>query len=354
MHYILLTCVLIFCVSRVLRESFDNSTHNKVIAAFSFSAIFFLYLFKDNTILPDLEAYFSLFLDSQNVSFDQIGELSKYRWYYKFEFFWCVLTKILSSITQYKESVFIVSGLIVLIGYLTFIVKYSKNVTFSIMLFLVMFFYNSCFVLRQNVAVAICLMSIPFVIQRKLLHFLSLIAIATAIHNSALVFIPIYWIYTRKIDRRFLTFVSVLSIIFGLFSYKLVSLSSFFSSYEIYTQQISEGLSKDNSNFTPLFISIIILLFVLFQTKLEKLNGINLLCTHAIILVYVLNFCRIDMPGVVGRLALYFNATICVLLPNACENIENKYVKLLSYITIFAFYSLLCFKNMKYGFELNF
>lgn len=354
MIYILLTCFVIYLVSLCTSGTFDKSVHNKIVAIFSFFAIFFLYLFKDDTLLPDINHYYNLFLDSLQISFSEIDELQNYRWYYKFEFLWCLLTKTISSIFPYKESIAIVTYIVVLTGYLSFVLKFSKKVTFSVMLFLVMFFYNSCFVLRQNMAVAICLFSIPFVLKRKFVFFIAIVGLATLFHNSALFFVPIYFLYSVKINKKYVLFFSLGCALLAAISYKLFSLFSWLSSYRMYIAKLESGTQGTGMNLTPFLITLSVLIFVMFIIDLKKLEGIDLFCLHALLLACGLNLCALGLPGVLGRLVLYYSASFCVFLPNVCEKIDDKYLKIISSFVIFLLYTLLCYRSMNYGFSLTF
>jgi hypothetical protein len=117
----------------------------------------------------------------------------------------------------------------------------------------------------------------------------------------------------------------------------------------------SGDIGNDSANITPLIISSAVLLFVysILREKNIAKDGINLFCLHALLIACAVNLCRLGMPGVVGRLALYFNAPLCALLPNVCESIENKYLKFGCYFLIFSCYSFLCYRSLNYGFELN-
>jgi len=354
MIYILLTCFVIYLVSLCTSGTFDKSVHNKIVAIFGFFAIFFLYLFKDDSLLPDLNHYYTLFLDSLQISFSEIDELQNYRWYYKFEFFWCLLTKTVSSIFPYKESIAIVTYIVVLAGYLSFMLKFSKKVTFSVMLFLVMFFYNSCFVLRQNMAVAICLFSIPFVLKRKFVFFIAIVGLATLFHNSALFFVPIYFLYSIKITKKYMLLFGFVCAFFAAISYKLFSLFSWLSSYKSYIAGLENGVQGTGMNMTPFLITLSVLIFVICLIDLKKLEGIDLFCMHALLLACGLNFFQLGMPGVFSRLVLYYSASFCVFLPNVCEKINDKYLKIVSSFVIFLLYTLLCYRSMNYGFSLTF
>ena len=77
---------------------------------------------------------------------------------------------------------------------LNFFFKNSPNFAFSILIYYCsMFFLYDFIAIRQALSMAIFMISIPFIIDRKFFHYVALIAIASMIHLSALVLIPLYF-----------------------------------------------------------------------------------------------------------------------------------------------------------------
>lgn len=73
------------------------------------------------------------------------------------------------------------------------------------------YFCNVGFV-RQNIAMAILLYSLIFIIQRKLFPFAVCILLSFGFHYSALAFIPAYWLYNLKISRKKLIIIILISV----------------------------------------------------------------------------------------------------------------------------------------------
>lgn len=58
--------------------------------------------------------------------------------------------------------------------------------------------------LRQTLATSMCLLSVPYIKERRLIPFLILMAVAFVFHRSSMVFLPFYWIGEVKNSRNVL------------------------------------------------------------------------------------------------------------------------------------------------------
>ena len=72
---------------------------------------------------------------------------------------------------------------------------------------------------RQQVAMAILLFSIVYIIKRKFIPFLLLVLIASGFHYSALVFLLAWWIFNINVSRKII----ILSVIISVLSYVVVA-----------------------------------------------------------------------------------------------------------------------------------
>ena len=91
----------------------------------------------------------------------------------------------------------------VMYGFSKTIARYSPYLFFSLFLFAIVDFHLSCFLLRQYLAVAVCLLSIPFIIERKLVKYLLCMVVASSFHTSALAFVPMYFLYRNHIKHSY-------------------------------------------------------------------------------------------------------------------------------------------------------
>lgn len=126
------------------------------------------------------------------------------------------LNFLISTITHNRYIfIFIITITIYILAYRTFS-KYSRNLFFTLILFLGLIFFFSFTYLRQILAAAIIWQSIKFITERKLLKFTIVILIAFSIHNSALIFFPIYFIPIRKFKIRTIITIAIICLCIGI------------------------------------------------------------------------------------------------------------------------------------------
>ena len=86
----------------------------------------------------------------------------------------------------------------------TVILEYSKSPCLSIYLLLAMtFFFQSTNIIRQMVACAICLYSIQYIKERKLISFIVCVLLAFGFHTSGILFLPAYFLYRKRFNIKF-------------------------------------------------------------------------------------------------------------------------------------------------------
>lgn len=97
---------------------------------------------------------------------------------------------------------------------LRFIYRHSNDVYLSVLGFMslgVMQFYLTGF--RQSFAIAICLLALEAAENKKIIHFIAWIALATSIHQTAIVFLVVYFIVNIRITA-FSVLIELLASIF--------------------------------------------------------------------------------------------------------------------------------------------
>ncbi len=84
----------------------------------------------------------------------------------------------------------------------SFIKKYSKDWAFSLLLFLPLFFQFDMHASRTAVAIGICAAGYTFVENRKFLKYILCIALACGFHTTAVVSVPVYFLYGKRISVK--------------------------------------------------------------------------------------------------------------------------------------------------------
>lgn len=89
--------------------------------------------------------------------------------------------------------------------------NYINNLNIFIVIAMYKYLLDVSFIyMRQSVAVAIFILSIRYILKRKLILYMLLVVLAATIHFSAVILIPIYWITKIKITRKGLLWYSII------------------------------------------------------------------------------------------------------------------------------------------------
>ena len=107
-----------------------------------------------------------------------------------------------------------VIAIITLVPAMRAIYKYSRNYWMSIFI-MIAFGYYSFFMsgIRQGIAMGICFIAYDYAKQYKIVKFLICIIIAILFHQSAIVFLPVYWLVKIKPTKTiFFIYIIALSI----------------------------------------------------------------------------------------------------------------------------------------------
>lgn len=188
------------------------------------------------------------------------------------------------------------------------IYKFSNSIVLCIIGCLAVNMYFMTFtVIRQFIAVAILLNTIQFIKDRKLVHFICAVALASCFHYTALIFSVLYFLYSE--NQKLFTWRNfiILAGTIMFFAYINVILGEAFSTLSA----IREGYADyENSNSSKNIVEIIFLLPVLiyaisFRKKLNALNEINTVLFWVVIMLFVSKAIGMISPGL-ARIHYYF------------------------------------------------
>ena len=109
-----------------------------------------------------------------------------------------------TNIFFYRESLYFHLNNHIDYLYLLFISlrKYTENYPLAVILFMGLWFFFTFTYLRQVLAATIVWLSIQYVIERKLWKFLVVFLIGFSMHNSAIIFFPLYFIPLKKFSPK--------------------------------------------------------------------------------------------------------------------------------------------------------
>src|SRR5690625_3234240 len=318
-----------FIVSFFFYGSVDKSKRAKILyLVIMFIPLFILSSLRSSDIGTDTKNYLSGFNSIKYADFDNVYDVVRWEVGYVF------LNKISSYLSEHPNIILIITSFIALLGVFYFIYKNSTSVILSVYLYLTLYLYFFSFNgIRQAIAMSIIVMGLHFIIQRKLLKYLIMVIIATLFHETAILFIMLYFIYNLK-----LTYKNV-----------LITLSSFFLiflgiEYIInYFLSISRSLSYIDTTSLSLerggmlfpLINISILFFVMYIKISSKGNDKKLDFFIYIILFGVLSSVLSLKIYKLLRLNYYFLIFYIVAIPYAVQFVSDKNRRLIfSYVVI--------------------
>jgi transmembrane protein EpsG len=314
-----------------------------------FSQYMFLYTFKDNYIFNDIWAHLISFEHSKTVGWKELYKIRDSVGYLNYELGWRYYVKILSTLSSNGLILIFTTGFIIIYSYAFDISKYSIAPWFSLLLFNTIIFYNSLFIMRQNIAVAISIYSFKYIVERKIWKFILVIGTAILFHKTAIVLIVLYFLYPLKLSTKVILLFLFAAAIFNYWFSEIINIAIFyFDKYEVYKY------AEYSANKTSFLISISVLLFVCVQYyPFTKLGGYNKLFFIMIILLTALDFARIGSEsGLIGRLGIYFYPAIVILLPNSVNEIRSPAFKYLSVSIIATLYYFMMLNQMEYGYRM--
>lgn len=174
---------------------------------------------------------------------------------------------------------------------------------------------------RQLLALALCVISLHFIFERKKIHFFILILAASTIHITALTFLPAYYMYHLAYNKRNAWIVLTIAFIVGFF--KLVNMIPFveyLSLLDSFVENTSTArYASYSSDFTISNIGAFKRLAIAYMALNVK-NRINSEVYGYFLLLYLFGICiylvfnGTCLQILVGRGALYYNVFECIVI----------------------------------------
>lgn len=322
---------------------------NKLFLFFSFFHLLFLHTFFEITLFPDLDNYFEYF--------NHIIGPNTRRASVELEPGWELLNKLIYIINGYNLFLLIVVSGVMIFLYVVSIQKYSAMAWLSVYILFCTVFYNSLFVLRQHLALPICLMTIPSILERKAGKFIFITLIAVSIHFSALVWLFAYIIYGAKLNIKFYMYLA------GTFVIAFYAFDNILNSASLLTTNILAYRQVGGGGFVPFIKTFIVNGSVLFLClfshgmRLERITGHNKLFFQLVSASLFLNCFTYAGAGFLlfDRLTLYFSLTGMLLIPNSLVRIQKQksLVYIMTPVICLCFYFYLR-GLVQYGYHISF
>ena len=249
---------------------------------------------------------------------------SLYYNFYNSEFGYTFLNVLISFFTENRYIFILIITLIIYIFLFISLRKYTENYPLAVILFMGLWFFFTFTYLRQVLAATIVWLSIQYVIERKLWKFLVVFLIGFSMHNSAIIFFPLYFIPLKKFSPKLIVGVMLFLLLLGLSPLP----NSLFEVYE--SSSIVERHAEYNAS-GDLRIAYILEAFFFLYLILKNYRYIPTDKAYVVLLNMALIFCGILLLFVRsengGRLSWYYMIGIIATITSICSykiNIQNK------------------------------
>lgn len=343
---LLVVNLLLVVVEALLLLREGNRKSKKIFMLAVFMQTFVLHAFCDPFSVPDLPVYVESYhlYDENTLRYSlSVGFVG-----FKMEPGWVVFCKILSFFSSKYVILMITTSILIVYSYCSNIYKHSPYLFLSVFLWLCINYNQSLFVLRQHTAMALCLLSIGFIVRRELWKFIAIMAVAISFHYTASVFLLLYVVYGLKVNRKTVFWgIIALLVVFALRSaiFGILFSKGWYGTYE-------EG---EGANYVGVIISCFVLFLFLFSRSgnlvnmgtYEKLFFL-MTCMSVCLAIVGLGF------SPTGRLNRYFQMSYVFLVPMSIKRFRGFSIRLLITCVVITFWGFLFYREIILDYYTNY
>lgn len=198
---------------------------------------------------------------------------------------------------------------------------YCSNYPFAVIVFLGLWFFFTFTYLRQVMGATIAWLSIRYIVDRKLWKFLLIWFIAYKFHNSALIFLPLYFLPIKKFQIKWVALVMLIMLALGVTGFP----SALFAAYGEVDAHRTEVVNSEVGSRLAYMIEAAFFLLIIFS----KYKDIPEDPKHLVLLNMALVFCGILLFFIKndngGRLAWYYMIGVISTTTYLCTHtVRNK------------------------------
>lgn len=339
MYFVFVFIVILLYFLVQIKQASD-SEKQKFFCFYAFLVILFLNIFKDDTLLPDLNSSGQ----GYRYEYECISELQSLKDFfvsyfilggYFHEIGWSLLNFIFSRFTDDFSIFQRFVSFVICAGYSYGIYKLSRSPLFSF-LFIMLYhtaLFQSFYVLRQHLATSLFFFFIPSIINNDYKKMIIGIATSISFHYSAAILLPFFLFY-RLGNKLF----SVKRVIFSI----LLIGGFIFLLHNISYERFADKVEEEKSNALGFILTGGVFCIYLLSQKVKKKLQIVVDKYDLFIKTYMLYsviICFLCLGTNTGRLTNYFTLFLSVSVPySVCY--FNKHIRLGVY-AIFILYCLL-------------
>lgn len=189
--------------------------------------------------------------------------------------------------------------------------------------------------IRQTLAICFFVFAINFAVKRRIVPYVIFILLATGMHSSAIILLPLYFILTDKQFNRKYTFITILLTILlfvtPLFDIIINKFLLYMPRYRHYFMEVQQNSLR----------ATIISSFYLFLVLLNigKLRGKEVIYGKLSLIATILSILAVKV-SMITRVGMYFDLFLIITIPQIFNRIEKNIYKQILFIIMIAIYLL--------------
>ena len=237
---------------------------------------------------------------------------AKLVWPFNFEIGYFLLTKFCAWLGISDQCFLLVIAALIYLPVFKLIYEYSFSPYISLLCYFAFGYYSySAGIFRQMIAVSICVCSIPYIRKRMFCKFLAVILIAMTFHQTAIIFLVMYFIWNVDLVKfnKIVLLTTVVSFVFGGSIMRIAV--SLMPRYQGYYQT---GDTDDGTYISLILYATIYFLYV-YICKNRKNILLERFFVNSIAVALVLQAASYSV-SFFGRALWYFSFPSIVLIPN--------------------------------------
>ncbi|MBR3949613.1 MAG: EpsG family protein [Oscillospiraceae bacterium] len=186
---------------------------------------------------------------------------------HKFEIGYVLLCYVLERTFASDRVLLLVLGVLILVPFCRSFEEETEDPMIALMAFVALGMYMHAMIFwRQLAAMAILILSLRYIKERKLLPFLALVLMAMTFHKVSVVFIPLYFVYNIPINKWLLLFCGAASVILSFFGKPIIE----FGIRYIYPRYLEyPRLTEGGYTLLALLWSVTLLSYWLLRDKMD-------------------------------------------------------------------------------------
>ena len=339
-YYVILTIPFLTALFVGNFHAYNSYKFRKSYILLNFILLLLISGLRSDEVGGDLTRYLPEFSRMPNVSYGEIFEgLFSFN---QREFAFALLEKTISIFTTNYCVYLFITAFASISVYLFSIYKNSYSVFISVVLYVFLLYPGSMNIIRASIAMALCMSSYPYIINRRFKQYCLLVGLAFLFQKTSLLFFPAYFLYNKK----FSLIVVLISISSGLFlSFKLsgsglaLMAERYMSLYHLsedYLNDSSTGLT--NLSYLQLFLTFWGI-FILYRKQLNTKE--NVFFIYMMVVATIIQFFS-PVFSLLSRISNFYFCYIIYYVPYLLKYL-NKQERFLFSLFIIGVFGVLYF-----------